>query len=219
MSVLDSINQPADLRGLSLEQLQTLAAELREEMVGRISRNGGHLASSLGAVELSIALHRVFDSPADKIVWDVGHQSYAHKLLTGRRDRFATIRQHGGLSGFTDPAESAHDAFIGGHASNSISAALGMALARDLVEEPVPRCGRHRGRRPDRRHGHRGPQPLAGHVGTRMIVILNDNGMAISPSVGGLLQDPEPHAARPEVRSGQEEGLGHLHPACPSEPA
>ncbi len=207
MSVLDSINQPADLKGLSLEQLQTLASELRDEMVGRISHNGGHLASSLGAVELSIALHRVFDSPTDKIVWDVGHQSYAHKLLTGRRDRFATIRQQGGLSGFTDPGESAHDAFIGGHASNSISAALGMALARDLAK--------------DRYHvvAVIGDAALTGgmaveavnhwgHVGTRMILVLNDNGMAISPSVGAFSRklnrvrlDPRYEAAKRKARA------------------
>jgi 1-deoxy-D-xylulose-5-phosphate synthase len=207
VSVLDSINQPADLRGLSLEQLQTLAAELREEMVASISRNGGHLASSLGAVELSIALHRVFDSPADKIVWDVGHQSYAHKLLTGRRDRFATIRQQGGLSGFTDPAESAHDAFIGGHASNSVSAALGMALARDLSKSQHHVVAVI------------GDAALAGgmaieavnhwgHVGTRMILVLNDNGMAISPSVGAFSRtlnrmrlDPRYEAAKRRARA------------------
>ncbi len=207
MSVLDSVSQPADLKGLSLEQLQTLAGELRDEMVGRISLNGGHLASSLGAVELSIALHRVFNSPTDKIVWDVGHQSYAHKLLTGRRERFATIRQQGGLSGFTDPGESAHDAFIGGHASNSISAALGMALARDLSK--------------DRYHvvAVIGDAALTGgmaieavnhwgHVGTKMIVVLNDNGMAISPSVGAFSRrlnrmrlDPRYEAAKRKARA------------------
>jgi 1-deoxy-D-xylulose-5-phosphate synthase len=205
--ILDSINQPADLRGLSLEQLQTLAAELRAELVERISMNGGHLASSLGAVELSIALHRVFDSPTDRILWDVGHQSYAHKLLTGRRERFATIRLQGGLSGFTDPTESAHDAFVGGHASNSISAALGMALARDLSG--------------DRYHvvAVIGDAALTGgmaveavnhwgHVGTRMIVVLNDNGMAISPSVGAFSRflnrmrlDPRYEAAKRKARA------------------
>ena len=185
MRILDSINQPADLRGLSLEQLQTLAVELRDELVGRISLNGGHLASSLGAVELSIALHRVFDSPTDKILWDVGHQSYAHKLLTGRRNRFATIRQQGGLSGFTDPTESIHDAFVGGHASNSISAALGMALARDLtggnyhVVAVIGDAALTGGMAVEAVNHW-------GHVGSRMIVVLNDNGMAISPSVGAF---------------------------------
>lgn len=207
MKILDSINQPADLRGLSLEQLQTLAVELRDDLVEKISLNGGHLASSLGAVELSIALHRVFDSPTDRILWDVGHQSYAHKLLTGRRERFATIRQQGGLSGFTDPTESAHDAFVGGHASNSISAALGMALARDLSG--------------DRYHvvAVIGDAALTGgmaveavnhwgHVGTRMIVVLNDNGMAISPSVGAFSRflnrmrlDPRYEAVKRKARA------------------
>ncbi|MDM8000839.1 MAG: 1-deoxy-D-xylulose-5-phosphate synthase [Dehalococcoidia bacterium] len=207
MGILDSINQPSDLKSLSLDQLQKLAEELRSELVGRISANGGHLASSLGAVELSIALHRVFNSPVDKIVWDVGHQSYAHKLLTGRRDRFATIRQQGGLSGFTDPSESVHDAFVGGHASNSVSAALGMALARDLAGE--------------RYHvvavigdaaitGGMAVEALNhwGHIGTRMIVVLNDNGMAISPSVGAFSRflnrmrlDPRYEAAKRRAKA------------------
>jgi 1-deoxy-D-xylulose-5-phosphate synthase len=207
VSVLDSINQPADLKGLSPEQLQTLAGEIRDEMVGRISRNGGHLASSLGAVELSIALHRVFNSPIDKIVWDVGHQSYAHKLLTGRRDRFATIRQQGGLSGFTDPSESVHDAFVGGHASNSISAALGMALARDLSK------GRYHVVAVIGDAALTGGMAIEavnhwGHVGTRMIVVLNDNGMAISPSVGAFSRnlnrmrlDPRYEAAKRRARA------------------
>ena len=207
MRILDSINQPADLRGLSLEQLQTLAAELRDELVGRISLNGGHLASSLGAVELSIALHRVFDSPTDKILWDVGHQSYAHKLLTGRRDRFATIRQQGGLSGFTDPTESIHDAFVGGHASNSISAALGMALARDLsggkyhVIAVVGDAALTGGMAVEAINHW-------GQVGSRMIVVLNDNGMAISPSVGALSRslnrmrlDPRYEAAKRKAKA------------------
>ena len=207
MRILDSINQPADLRGLSLDQLQTLAVELRGELVGRISMNGGHLASSLGAVELSIALHRVFDSPTDKILWDVGHQSYAHKLLTGRRDRFATIRQQGGLSGFTDPTESVHDAFVGGHASNSISAALGMALARDLsggkyhVIAVVGDAALTGGMAVEAINHW-------GQVGSRMIVVLNDNGMAISPSVGALSRslnrmrlDPRYEAAKRKAKA------------------
>lgn len=207
MSVLDSISQPADLKRLSFEQLQTLATELRQEMVGRISRNGGHLASSLGAVELSIALHRVFDSPRDKILWDVGHQSYAHKLLTGRRERFATIRQQGGLSGFTDPAESIHDAFVGGHASNSVSAALGMALARDLLK------AQHHVVAVIGDAALTGGMAIEavnhwGHVGTKMILVLNDNGMAISPSVGAFSRtlsrmrlDPRYEAAKRKARA------------------
>ncbi|MCK4965166.1 MAG: 1-deoxy-D-xylulose-5-phosphate synthase, partial [Dehalococcoidia bacterium] len=133
--ILDSINEPADLRGLTLSQLEQLAVEMRQRIVTTIDANGGHLASSLGVVELTIALHRIFESPRDKIVWDVGHQSYAHKLLTGRREAFSTIRQYGGLSGFTDREESPHDPFGAGHASTAISAALGIAVARDLAGE------------------------------------------------------------------------------------
>jgi 1-deoxy-D-xylulose-5-phosphate synthase len=128
--ILDGITQPADLKGLAPGQLETLAAELREDLVRMVEANGGHLASNLGVVELTIALHRVFDSPRDKIIWDVGHQSYVHKLLTGRRERFHTLRQFGGLCGFTDRNESPHDAFGAGHASTSVSAATGMAIAR-----------------------------------------------------------------------------------------
>jgi 1-deoxy-D-xylulose-5-phosphate synthase len=183
--ILDRIDQPADLKLLFEAELQTLAAELRAQMVATISLNGGHLASSLGAVELCIALHRVFESPTDKIVWDVGHQSYAHKMLTGRRESFMSIRQEGGLSGFPDPSESVHDAFIGGHASNSISAALGMALGRDLLGETghvvaVIGDASIMGGMAAEAVNH------WGHLGTRMIVVLNDNGLAISPSVGYL---------------------------------
>src|SRR3972149_10983379 len=134
-SVLDTIGSPADLKRLSHDRLADVAREIRKVLIQTVSHNGGHLASSLGVVELTIALHRVFDSPEDKIVWDVGHQSYAHKLLTGRYQSFHTVRQYGGLSGFTDRIESPHDAFGAGHASTSISAALGMALGRDLKGE------------------------------------------------------------------------------------
>ena len=183
--ILDSINKPADLKGLTLPQLAQLAAEIRSRIITTVDANGGHLASSLGVVELTIALHRTFESPRDKIVWDVGHQSYAHKLLTGRRARFSTIRQHGGLSGFTDREESPHDPFGAGHASTSISAALGMAIARDLAGESyhvmaVIGDGSLTGGMAFEALNQ------AGHLGTRLIVVLNDNGMAISPSVGAL---------------------------------
>ncbi len=183
--ILDSINEPADLKGLTLPQLAQLAAEIRSRIVTTVDATGGHLASSLGVVELTIALHRTFKSPRDKIVWDVGHQSYAHKLLTGRRARFSTIRQHGGLSGFTDREESPHDPFGAGHASTSISAALGMAIARDLAGESynviaVVGDGSLTGGMAFEALNH------AGHLGIRLIVVLNDNGMAISPSVGAL---------------------------------
>jgi len=183
--ILDKIDSPADLKTLSYGELNQLCAELREKMVSTVSVTGGHLASSLGAVELSVALHRVFDSPKDKIIWDVGHQSYAHKLLTGRKEQFSSLRQYGGLSGFPDPSESPHDSFVAGHGGNSMSAALGMALARDIAHDDYHvvavigdgclTCGmvyealNH-----------------AGHCGTKLIVLLNDNGMSISPTVGAL---------------------------------
>lgn len=185
MGILDGINEPADLKRLSRHQLKTLAAEIREELVTLVEATGGHLASNLGAVELTIALHRVFDSPTDKIIWDVGHQSYVHKMLTGRKERLPTLRQYGGLSGFTDREESPHDAFGAGHASTSISAALGMATARDLAGENhhvVAVIG------DGALTGGMALEGLnqAGQLGTRLIVVLNDNGMAISPSVGAL---------------------------------
>ncbi len=153
--------------------------------MARVTSNGGHLASNLGAVELTIALHRVFDSPRDKIIWDVGHQSYAHKLLTGRRKRFASLRQYGGISGFTSRSESEHDPFGAGHASTSISAALGMAIARDLAGDDyqvVAIIG------DGAITGGMALEAMnqAGHLGSRMCVILNDNGMSISPTVGGI---------------------------------
>src|SRR3989337_2844649 len=133
--ILDSINQPEDVRKLGYPQLEQLAAEVRDELITSVTSTGGHLASNLGVVELTIALHRVFDSPQDKVIWDVGHQSYVHKLLTGRRERFALLRQYEGLSGYTSRQESEHDPFGAGHASTSVSAALGMAIARDLSRD------------------------------------------------------------------------------------
>ncbi len=183
--VLDSINQPSDLGGLTPQQLEQLAAEIRGRIIEVVSANGGHLASSLGAVELAIAIHRVFESPQDKIVWDVGHQAYAHKLLTGRRERFHTLRMQGGLSGFPAREESPHDPFGTGHASTSISAALGIATARDLAGDgynviAVTGDGALTGGMSFEALNQ------AGHLRTRLIVILNDNGMAIAPCVGAL---------------------------------
>ena len=126
---INKIDSPADLKKLSIEELPAVCAELRQFIIEALSKNPGHLASSLGTIELTVALHYVFDTPNDKLVWDVGHQAYAHKILTGRRDRFHTNRQFKGLSPFTNPAESEYDAFIAGHASNSISAALGIDIA------------------------------------------------------------------------------------------
>ena len=184
-SILDRTNDPSDLKGLTHDELRELCSELRELLVSKVSENGGHLASNLGVVELTVALHRVFDSPKDKIIWDVGHQSYVHKLLTGRREQFHSLRRYQGLSGFPDRDESPHDAFTTGHGGTSISAALGMTLARDragdghhvvaVIGDGCLTCGmtyealNH-----------------AGHLGTRFIVVLNDNGMSISPTVGAI---------------------------------
>jgi len=183
--LLDKVDNPADLKGLAKQELEQLAAEIRQELVTTVSANGGHLASNLGVVELTIALHRVFDSPRDKIIWDVGHQSYVHKLLTGRRQRFASLRQYGGLSGFTCRSESEHDPFGAGHASTSVSAALGMAIARDLSGDDyhvIAVIG------DGSITGGMALEALnqAGHLGSRICVVLNDNGMSISPTVGGL---------------------------------
>lgn len=128
--ILERITSPADVKSLSREELPQLCSELRTFLVDAVSRTGGHLASNLGAVELTVALHRVYDTSQDRLVFDVGHQCYVHKALTGRRELFGTLRQLGGLAGFPKPEESVHDAFIAGHASNSVSAALGMARAR-----------------------------------------------------------------------------------------
>jgi 1-deoxy-D-xylulose-5-phosphate synthase len=133
--ILDTINNPAQLRALSNAQLTQLAGEIRQEIIEKVSVKGGHLAPNLGVVELTMALHMAFDTPHDLLVWDIGHQAYVHKLLTGRRDRFHTIRQFGGLSGYLRREESEYDVFGASHASTSISAALGLATARDLKGE------------------------------------------------------------------------------------
>ena len=183
--LLDNINCPADVKQLPAKELKKLAEELRQEMIQTVHVTGGHLASSLGAVELTVALHRVFESPTDKIIWDVGHQAYAHKLLTGRREQFHTLRQYGGLSGFPSRDESIHDHFGTGHASTSISAALGMATARDLKGENYNVIAVI------------GDGSISGGMalealnntassGTKLIVVLNDNGMSISPTVGAI---------------------------------
>src|SRR5690349_17159402 len=135
MSILDRISGPADIRGLSNEDLETLAAEIRERLIDVCSRTGGHIGAGLGVVELTIALHYVLDTPRDQLVWDVGHQGYPHKILTGRARGFETLRQEGGVSGFLKRTESDYDAFGAGHAATAISAALGMAAARDIKGE------------------------------------------------------------------------------------
>ncbi|MGI6180922.1 MAG: 1-deoxy-D-xylulose-5-phosphate synthase [Agathobaculum sp.] len=183
--ILDNITGPADLRGLSYESLDTLCASLREFIVDSVSHTGGHLASNLGVVELAVALEREFDSSRDRIVYDVGHQSYVHKILTGRRDRFDTLRQYGGISGFMKPEESITDPCITGHASNSVSVALGMAHARTLKNQKyhvVAVIG------DGAMTGGMAYEALnsAGTSGEPLLVILNDNNMSIARNVGGL---------------------------------
>lgn len=183
--ILPGISGPADIRNLSIDELNQLAAEIREFLVTSVSRTGGHLAANLGVVELTLALHSVLDSPVDQIVWDVGHQAYVHKILTGRRDDFATLRQYGGLSGFPKHAESPHDIMDTGHSSTSISAALGLAVARDLSGAKnrvvaVIGDGALTGGVALEALNH------AGHYGTDLIVVLNDNEMSIAPNVGAM---------------------------------
>ncbi|HEX8736221.1 MAG TPA: 1-deoxy-D-xylulose-5-phosphate synthase [Pyrinomonadaceae bacterium] len=185
MRFLSEINSPADLRQLRVEDLQEVANEVRQFIIETTSRVGGHTGASLGAVELAVAMHYVFETPQDKLVWDVGHQAYAHKILTGRRDQLHTIKQYGGLSGFLRREESEFDTFGAGHASTSLSAALGMAIARDTKGEDFHVCALI------------GDSSLAGgmameainqagHLKSRLIVLLNDNEMSIAPAVGAL---------------------------------
>src|SRR5271169_2028061 len=183
--IIERIKSPRDLKSLKAEELNTLADELRTLIIERVSINGGHLASNLGVVELTIALHYVFNSPVDKIVWDVGHQSYSHKLLTGRYRDFPTIRKLKGISGFPKIDESPHDAFGTGHSSTSISAALGIAEARDRKGEhfkviAVIGDGALTSGLAFEGLNH------AGHSKKGLIVILNDNEMSISPNVGAM---------------------------------
>ncbi|MBM3162604.1 MAG: 1-deoxy-D-xylulose-5-phosphate synthase [Chlorobi bacterium] len=185
MKLLPTIQSPDDLKRLSIAELQHLAAECRSEVIDLVAQNGGHFASSLGVVELTVALHHVYHSPDDKIVWDVGHQAYVHKLLTGRRERMHTNRQYGGLAGFPKRSESPYDAFGTGHASTSISAAAGMAAARDLAGSgekviAVIGDGSMTGGMAFEAMNH------LGDLKSDVLVILNDNQMAISPSTGGL---------------------------------
>jgi 1-deoxy-D-xylulose-5-phosphate synthase len=183
--VLDTVTFPQDIRHLSLDDLNRLAADVRHEMIHAVSCTGGHLGAGLGVVELTVALHHVFDTPHDRLVWDVGHQCYPHKILTGRRDRIRTLRQPGGLSGFTRRAESEYDPFGAGHSSTSISAGLGMAVARDLAGEPrsvvsvIGDGSMSAGMAFEAMNN-------AGDTNSRLIVILNDNDMSIAPPVGAM---------------------------------
>src|SRR5690606_20010154 len=183
--LLDTIHEPADLRRLAPEDLPRLAQELRLETIDAVSVTGGHLGAGLGVVELTVALHHVFDTPRDKIVWDVGHQAYPHKILTGRRSRIRTLRQPGGLSGFTKRSESPYDPFGAAHSSTSISAALGMATARDLAGEDfhvaavIGDGAMSAGMAYEAMNN-------AGAMNARLIVILNDNDMSIAPATGAM---------------------------------
>ena len=185
MTILETISSPADLKQLAREELPALANEIRSRIVEVVSKNGGHLASSLGAVELAIAIHYVFDTPQDKVIWDVGHQAYAHKLLTGRRREFASLRQGGGLSGFTRRSESPYDTFTTGHSSTSISAALGIVCAKQLKKNPrkvvavIGDGSMTAGLAYEAMN-------QAGDLHKDLIVILNDNDMSISRNVGAI---------------------------------
>ena len=183
--VLNKINTPADFRHFSDAQLKDLADAVRAEMIDAVSKTGGHLGAGLGVVELSVALHAVFNTPDDRIIWDVGHQAYPHKILTGRRDRIRTLRQGGGLSGFTKRSESEYDPFGAAHSSTSISAGLGMAVARDLagganhVIAVIGDGSISAGMAYEAMNN-------AGAMKSRLIVILNDNEMSIAPPVGAM---------------------------------
>ena len=202
---INRIDSPADLKQVPMEELPAVCAELRDFIIEALSKNPGHLASSLGAIELTVALHYVFDTPNDKLVWDVGHQAYAHKILTGRRDRFHTNRQFKGLSPFTNPMESEYDAFIAGHASNSISAALGLDIAdRFAVGPSQSDCKTADAVRPTSSVGHNvvaiiGDGAMTGGLAfeglnntsmdkNNLLIVLNDNHMAIDPLKGGFTQ-------------------------------
>src|SRR5437867_324609 len=185
MSVLDRVRHPRDLRVLQRDELLALCQEIREFTVESVQKTGGHISSSLGTVELTIALHRVFDSPRDKLVWDTGHQAYVHKMLTGRKDRFHTLRQFGGISGFLARDESEHDVFGAGHAGTSISAAQGMAIARDLKREDHHVVAIIGDGALTAGMAFEGLNNI-GHMHTRVIVVLNDNGMSIAPNVGAV---------------------------------
>ena len=185
MKFLSEINSPKDLRQLRVEDLQEVADEVRAFILETTSRVGGHTGASLGAVELAVAMHYVFDTPKDRLVWDVGHQAYAHKILTGRRDQLHTIKKYGGLSGFLRREESEYDTFGAGHASTSLSAALGMAIARDKMQEDFHVCALIGD---SSLAGGMAMEALnqAGHLKSRLIVLLNDNNMSIAPAVGAL---------------------------------
>ena len=184
-TLLETLDLPEGLRGLDREQLRQVADELRTELIEAVSVTGGHLGAGLGVVELTVALHAVFDTPEDRLIWDVGHQAYPHKMLTGRRDRIRTLRQKDGLSGFTRRAESPYDPFGAGHSSTSISAGLGMAVASEMqgrkrnVISVIGDGAMSAGMAYEAMNN-------AGSMDARLIVILNDNDMSIAPPTGAL---------------------------------
>lgn len=182
---LNNIESPKDIKSLSIKELQELAIEIREELIDIVSKTGGHIGPSLGVVELTLALHRIFDTPKDKIIWDVGHQAYVHKLLTGRRKKMHTLRKHGGIAGFPKREESEHDAFGTGHAGTAISAALGMASARDLNKKKFKVIAVIGDGALTSGESYEGLNQV-GFVREDMIVVLNDNQRSISENVGGL---------------------------------
>src|SRR5580693_7451219 len=183
--LLDQIRTPEDLRKFEPDDLRQIADELREDLINAVSKTGGHLGAGLGVVELTVALHYVFDTPRDRLIWDVGHQSYPHKILTGRRDRIRTLRQGGGLSGFTKRAESEYDPFGAAHSSTSISAGLGMAVASKLEDRDnnvvcvIGDGAMSAGMAYEAMNN-------AGAMDSRLVVILNDNDMSIAPPVGAM---------------------------------
>ncbi|MBZ0185296.1 MAG: 1-deoxy-D-xylulose-5-phosphate synthase, partial [Candidatus Obscuribacterales bacterium] len=186
-SFLDAIVSPSELKKFGCDELVALAQEIRQEIVINLNKTGGHLASNLGIVEITLALHYVFDTPADQILWDVGHQAYVHKMLTGRRDQFSTLRQFKGLSGFISPIESEYDAFVAGHSSTSVSLAVGMALARDHLKQ------KHKVVALIGDGGLTGGMALEalnhlGHIQKDVVILLNDNDMSISENLGGFSQ-------------------------------
>ncbi|MEG1027121.1 MAG: 1-deoxy-D-xylulose-5-phosphate synthase N-terminal domain-containing protein, partial [Oscillospiraceae bacterium] len=211
MQLLDKINSPDDIKGLNVKQLEQLSQEIREFLIDSVSKTGGHLASNLGAVELTLAIHKVFSIPNDKLVFDVGHQCYTHKILTGRKDKFNTLRQFNGISGFPKTYESTSDAFVAGHSSNSISAALGIATAFSLQQKDnVAVCvigdGSFTGGEAYEAINN------AGRSNARLVIILNHNEMSISKNVGGFSRYLTTIRAKPwylKLKSGTEKVLDH----------
>ena len=189
--LLDTINSPADMKRFNIKQLKQLSHELRWDVINAVSKTGGHLGSSLGVIELTVALHYLFDAPEDKIVWDVAHQSYPHKILTGRRSQMSTLRQLHGLSGFTNRNESVYDCFGAGHSSTSISAALGMSVGKNLMSKTRNNCIAVIGDGAITGGMAYEAMNNAAYINSRVIVILNDNGQVSlptgQPSAGGVV--------------------------------